>query len=293
MIKKDLALSEGDLFVWSEPAMDYLSLAWWNAEYNLWQYLHKTSREYGVEQDARRMQYDGVLYSAKDGTIFLGSGYQRSRVHNLMQVSGALSQRLYEKGVFRYARIENQLARVTRIDLQFTIKDNERKINLKEVFDSLPEKLTKSIIKSNSITVYVYARTGDRFVRIYEKFSNNDRFVRFEVEYKHRKSEPVYGALYDAETTPCAIANVLMVEIQKLNVKGLLNPIESELSKWVESPKRIRARSTARNDDKTEKWLMETVFPSFVKFLSSSPRSAIVAGAYQQMLDSYYEGRNV
>jgi hypothetical protein len=129
------------------------------------------------------LQYDGW----RTGGIFYGTGEQQGKRHYIFDVSGPTSIDL-----FHIAK-DHSKCYATRIDVQVTI---ERPIDYDphstyELQKTISKRQSSLILSDSGSTIYFGNRTGDTFARLYEKYLDNQQFLRLEFEIKGIKARSI------------------------------------------------------------------------------------------------------
>lgn len=252
--------------VLNEPMIDWLSISTYdeNAARAWWRLLDEMKTE-----DRNIMQYQGKQGGSGDGTLFVGSGMQKRGMHHLIRVSGALADEC--RGLL-FAQLKQGNVRVTRIDIQITIREpkewsqwklfNRRKRAGKTVswFES------KDRDAGTLSTVYVGSRKSDRFSRIYIKpTKGGGRLLRVEVEYKRDRARLSTKLMMDKDGIHPG--DLLLHELENAIGDG---PLLAVFSPHLAGREAASVTVTATSDDdKTLRWLMEDVFPVFKRIAYS------------------------
>lgn len=171
---------------------DYVLLAAWISRF-------------GLGKAARFLQYAGK--QIRDTPMFLGKGEQVTKDgeilrHYLCQHSGSESHKTWPELL---SRSTNSMY-CTRLDLQRTIRDPLRAEDWRPLYDTLPGK--KSIVESDTRTIYIGVRTSDSFARLYQK---DGGFLRLEFETKGAWSRRFFqrgidiNSVYSFLLTRCAL----------------------------------------------------------------------------------------
>ena len=253
-------------------------------------YVYWQSKRHQIEREARKaksrekkiMQYEGETTATDDGNFFTGKGMQNGRIHYLIQVSGQLADgfillasRQVRDGVITCTRVDLQMTVFTnpahdQFALHYRLNSGNLQTGWQESHDSLLGRMA---------TVYVGSRHSQRFVRIYDKKSaNNDRLLRFEVEFKKplsmfimrecAKGYEEMRAVFKAECIRLADSQLYDMYMQYL---------EGEF-------KHISVKRQS-SDERTEHWLLTAVLPSFVRIINSHGSNGEVAHRFQKALD--------
>lgn len=133
---------------------------------------------FGAGKAHRFLQYQGT--QRLDTPLFIGKGEQVSKYgdilrHYLCQHSGSDSHKTFSDALSR----STVSIYCTRLDIQRTIRHEWTQEEWRNIADGLPGK--KSLVQSETSTIYVGTRTSDNFARLYQKPGG---FVRLEFETK-------------------------------------------------------------------------------------------------------------
>ncbi|GAI11563.1 unnamed protein product, partial [marine sediment metagenome] len=170
--------------------LDYLRLASWDTGAYT-KILARLMRAWeGDWEHSGWLQYDGW---AKDG-LFIGHGTQAKKSHTILNISGALAQKMLPT-------LRDLLGwYCTRIDLQITVEACVmRDDRLAYIRDDTSTENTTLIESKENDTLYVGSRTAEKFTRLYEKFLDNDKFLRLEFELKGQQSRAAWEAITAGE----------------------------------------------------------------------------------------------
>lgn len=177
--------------------LDYIRIATWDDKTAL-DIFALLRRQTNGWRPAKWLQYNGWR-NQKDG-CFYGTGEQNARRHYVVDQSGPGANEIYN------LLKEYDKTYCTRIDVQVTILEPGSYnpfITYKEL--RAISKRSNSIIHSSSgATIYIGARTGQTFARLYQKRLPDADFLRLEFEIKGKKANAVYLALKDG-TSPNSI----------------------------------------------------------------------------------------
>lgn len=199
------------------PACDWLTLTSFEEqeERALLECFWNMSRVYRANpESAKQAQYRGVSF---DGA-FIGLTEivkdEQSKRHVMYRSWGCVAQdSLVEL-------CESPIRRCRRIDLQITVPQpfSYRARNLKDELEGAEwfGRKRKSLLYENSglDTVYVGSRASDRVIRVYVKEIDGLRWLRFEVEYREDRANPVYFKC--SEGNQQTIGGILRSEIEQL-----------------------------------------------------------------------------
>lgn len=169
---------------------DYLRLASWNetAYMNVLARI-MTAWPDGWEQ-SRWLQYKGW----RKESFFIGHGMQQKKSHTIINVSGSLAHRLLEtlKTLPEWY--------CTRIDVQITIKaTGDLTEALAMVRDDCKTENTTLIESKENDTLYLGSRSSDTFLRLYEKYIGDKKYLRLEFELKGARARAAWDAITNGE----------------------------------------------------------------------------------------------
>lgn len=163
--------------------LDYLRIGTWDDPTAF--LMMAEIRAIGVNwRKAKWLQYDGWRTKG----MFYGTGEQQGKRHYIFDVSGPASIDL-----FHIAK-DHEECYATRIDVQVTI-EKPIEYNPHKTYQLQKEhsKRQTSIIMSDSgSTIYFGSRTGDTFARLYEKYLDNEEYLRLEFEIKGIKARSIF-----------------------------------------------------------------------------------------------------
>lgn len=279
-------------FIADSPQVDYLSCT--SYEPTGWEYIKGVlDKVFGGERrEDAIMQYSGYRW-VKGGGAFWGSGFQQGREHYFLSVPGQEAAEVYR--LLRAPIAERWLA-PTRIDLQVTVEADKwsqwtlfnrlRKAGKRPRWDSSNTgKLGRELT-----TVYVGSKKAEKMVRIYQKENSGGVvFLRFEAQYRQAKARAVCKGL--EKGGDMAIGDRLQYELQKMGDDKLSILYAHALALAV--PVSDKA-SKERVAGSREKWLLETVLPSFKKHIHDHDSTGEVLMAFikeiSSVVDNYRPG---
>lgn len=231
----------------------------------------------------KALQYDGEQFYTENGSFFLGHGIQKGRDHWMIRISGELSNDYVKKAT---KHCQDGLMRCSRIDLQMTIIEPEtwnqesflkrmlaagRKVGWVESSDRVHGRMA---------TVYVGSRESQRFARIYNKGSHDGhKLLRMEFEFKSPLAQGMLRALSGGLQ---AGTDILKSEMYRLG-DGKLNDSYDHLLDGV--PRHITV-SRETSDERTKKWLLTSVLPSFTRIINNHDDDGRVVRAFQDAIAS-------
>lgn len=235
------------------PEIDWLTLA----TYNFPKYTESVAairRQYpGTWKHAKWLQYEGFKH--QEYPVFYGHALQSNdREHYILRVSGTFASefwRLFE----RYGYADHWYC--TRIDLQRTM-DIPEWWKVRELHDALAgEGFNVSIIQSaTGNTLYLGARTSDRFTRFYEKDLLKP-MLRLEIELKGRYSRLAYQLLLEGATIADIYAENLRALKLPENMERDYLPDDANDVEWTLAERIVTI-------EKKLEWL-QTLIPTFAK----------------------------
>lgn len=141
------------------------------------------------------MQYKG--FRSPEG-IFYGSGEQSGDRHHIFQASGQNAMSFFDTVWQNRTRLDQLYC--TRIDLQQTIK-MPAGLDLRAVYRANTNR-AKTIIESDSKTVYIGRRESDSFTRLYQKLDR--QYLRLEHEFKGKQARMIFDSAM-ADVTPQSV----------------------------------------------------------------------------------------
>jgi hypothetical protein len=231
--------------------LDFLRLATWDTAELAFLTSHLMQAMDTKWEHAKWLQYKGW----KNGTVFIGHGEQKNRLHGVVNVSG------FGSDLFYVNVLEWETFYCTRLDVQVTIRQ-PNEVVLPEVYERIRDFTKASLIQSEqNDTLYVGSRSSDIFTRLYEKVLDT-KYLRLEFEIKGRRARSAWRAL-QAGSNPSEIFNYytskshLPVDILRL----------FELADDGITSHAMREEIKA-DDEKTLKWL-QSIDGAFMKALSN------------------------
>jgi len=259
-----------DNFAVGIPMCDWLTLGTFDDEVMkaFVDYLHEIAFRLDIEPtDSKVMQYEGI----RAESVFYGAAIQDERIHGLLSIGGQDAH----SAVFADFDVNQASPKCTRIDLQITMP-------LESDFDSyrLSKQLQDGRWKRRGSdpmvdvylsgagydTIYVGARSSDRFWRIYVKGSPEEKYLRFEVEYKSQRAEMV---LAKVKADWSAFSGILANEWHNApNVDDLSwNAIGRALDAFGTDTQVVVPRSFVTTD-KTFRWMIKCLLPVLKRMLN-------------------------
>lgn len=281
IVYRNRGLDEGREVRLDGVYLDWLTVTTWENDAWRWWSENMTPIGEGMEswREARRMQFDGYEMpspSINGGTLFIGTSPQNLC---MMVFSGAAADD-FGLPLLREWRGEGRQYNVSRIDIQVTRK-TPRSDSLWRLFNraKLAGK-TASFIDSGKpgdkvATVGMYARKGERYVRVYEKRIDGDSenvLTRFEVEYKQKRATATANAIISSPDDKSAI---LRNEVLRLSDKWL----DSLFGDIADHTVAVKVK-VVKGDDKKKKWLLEQVLPAFAEYVADHDGDGVVAEAF-------------
>lgn len=257
---------------------------------NMFDYWFSQAKKSSGERKQMRMrQYIGESFETPIGSINVLGADQSGKAHNIIHVTGELSDSL--KDIVTGQNKEGNV-NINRTDIQVTViqPDGLSMIDLAKKLESRHKvEFKQSRMRDRNIklsTVYIGSRTSDRFVRIYQKFSDSGILLRFEVEYKQKRSKAVMRQFEaDREVLP----KILSYEIHRIREKSIsrlfLNAIGNP------SPLRVKvAKDTSY--EKTVSWLLMQCLPALEKHLQAHDSDNRVWNEYKRIYERISQYRN-
>ncbi len=170
-----------------KSCIDYLRLASWG-------HVHYTNVMSTLMQNwpddwerGKWLQYAGW----RKESFFIGMGEQAKKRHSIMQASGFLAHTMHPV----FFDFEDWYC--TRIDIQRTVKKPEW-VDLPKLYKHLGKNGTSLISSEENDTLYIGARTSDKFIRLYEKLFE-EMYLRLEFELKGKRALMAWKAIENGE----------------------------------------------------------------------------------------------
>lgn len=271
------------------PQIDWYTLT--SFEPTGWQFWRSIFDGLGADEidgNTGRLMYTGTLWSMKNGTSFLGSGYQDGKEHIILQVSGKLAQDTFMQAAKK--PLAEAWARCTRIDLQIT-QYRPTEWDQWRLFNRL-KKVGRNVNYVSSMTgpnrtelatIYIGSRYSKRMIRIYEKSAENQVYLRLEAELKGAVAHKTAKAL---TIEPDKIHEYLLGEVQ-----AMLEPkSEREFSQYLGGLPLRENGVVVKLEDRTEKWLLRQVLPAFTKYINQHDSNMRVLISYSDAIANAMDG---
>lgn len=280
------------------PLIDYLTITSFDENFSdtarlIFHNLGHSINKRNVKESVKRMQYTGYETTKNAlGTAFYGEGVQKGRFHAMMQISGELCNETDVINPIASGIREGWLS-CRRIDLQVTVERppewaqwalfNRQKRAKRSVG------WVESTSKAGNLlqTVYVGKRTSGKFLRVYEKEFAEEVLLRCEYELKGNYAEAYARALWrpakgqDADT-PGSLIKLLLFSTNDEPLSRVYLPSLEYFPK-ASKPKILVSAS------KTEKWLLDTVLPTFTRVINDHASDSEVLQAYQDAINLFYK----
>lgn len=196
-------------------SLDYLTMTTFDRNsLDLWMAL---SAQYHGELDAesnhRRMQYTGSYWRSDAGSTFIGSAVQGEFVNYMLTGTSEMAPIVFDW--------KTEQARASRIDIQITLPlpDGWKARDFHDALKNTkiaPDKKNPDDVQywpnrrkpkltlyedDGLDTVYIGARSGDRFHRWYVKRDKSGGlWLRFEVQFRGKRSHQVWKYIQDGQT---------------------------------------------------------------------------------------------
>ena len=243
------------------PAIDWLTFTTWDElEFIRWKEWQKNV--IGDEKIGKIRMYDGIWR----GSSFVGEGRQNNRSHGMIRVSGSDSNQAY------FELLRGDYAKCTRLDIQFTTPlpaGYSARVFADDIRGGQQGEYQRSIdLYDNSDgfdSVYVGSKKSDRFARFYVKEVEEQKYLRFEVEYRGVWSQVVSKAIQEDRETMAGCLLDFLKSIEVDDSQGVIKLFEQKIEGFqagLSSPKVIRDKN------KTMLWIMEQVTPAMVRLLN-------------------------
>lgn len=230
-----------------------------------------------------RLQFKGESWESMTGVGYYGYYFsEKTGEHTMVQVSGEMA---HDALLSLLPVIKNGFAKVTRIDIQTTVKQPEsweqiRFFNRLEKNGRKPQWRSSTDKKHNEqmVGIGIGSRQSETYARVYQKITNGGvKLLRFEGEYKGRKAEAI---VHDLEQfTP---VTMLKWHIQKYRDKQL----EQVFANVLNGITPHKAKPRVKEVDKTAEWLLSSALPAFKRVIAQHGGDSGVSAAFlQAMID--------
>ena len=253
--------------------LDYLTLTTFNPDHYRamfdalwdlgWEHAQAQGWQHGAAKEARLMQYKGDKINFHPyGSVFIGEGIQKKKKHGLCRCSGFISNKMFGQ---MEKHLADSLIRTTRIDLQKTIEMPPGYSGM-HLHEQLRErgKNTSIIISHGDLgetsTVYIGARSSDRFARVYVKEIKGQRYLRCEFELKGDRASAIAHRI--ARGTH-SLNGVFEYELRRTGNAQLINNFTTGAD-----AKRIKVISLTGLETK-EKWFRTQVIPAIESYANN------------------------
>jgi len=260
------------------PAIDWLTFTTWDEfEFIRWQEWQKKLT--GDQKTGKIRMYEGIW----KGSSFVGEGRQNNRSHGMIRVSGSDSNQAY------FELLRGDYAKCTRLDIQFTAPlpaGYSARVfadDLRSSQEGHYERTVTLVENSDGFdTVYLGSRKSDRLARFYVKEIEDQKFLRFEVEYKGAWSQVVSKAIQEERATLAGNLLDFLRSIEVDDTQGVIKLFDQKL--WgfeagLSSPKVIRDKN------KTMQWIIDQVTPAMIRLLNDHDVGRELFDHLQNLLD--------
>lgn len=221
----------------------------------------------------RFLQYVGTQRT--EIPLFLGKAeqviqYGDLRRHYLCQHSGSGSHQTFPE-ILRRGTVSIYC---TRLDLQRTIRHEFTPEEYRALYDNLPGK--KSIIQSDTTTIYIGVRTSDNFARLYQKPGG---FLRLEFETKGAWSRRFFTQGIDINSVYAFL----------LTRSALPEPIKALFSLRSDENDRYVKETLTKEKERKLAWL-QSILPAIDKMANDhdigESTCALLEASYQSILQA-------
>jgi hypothetical protein len=228
--------------------------------------------------------YDGLAADGVDGGCFVGTGEQNGRYHCMLQLSGALADRLGPMLIGGH-EVGEGVGNISRIDLQVTIPEQ---LDLDALAAALVGKIRSQVTIYRTLqggqvgdTLYIGSPKSDKRIRIYHKAGG----TRCEVQYRRDYAASVAAMIKDTGcwTVQNILAGLLRGELRDIydaswDAAKIIEPIITVLEAWHDGYSE-RPESNGRAVGDTERWLRRTVMDAMIREcrINENLRTEIIA----------------
>ena len=269
------------------PLIDWLTLTSRDDEF--FSYWENKLGELSTEIKQKKvMQYEGNGYALENGSGFLGTAIQRGFIHYMLRLSGEISDELR---LFAYSQQRQGFVKCTRIDLQVTVPMPKTWSQWQLLVDMKENGRTVGWIESKSKngnfqTVYVGGRSSQRFARVYvKKTYGNANMLRMEMEYKADRANAIFRSLAKGEIAGRYLQHEIQTTFRHKGLSQLFSPCLNGVRPLTE---RIKIETSS---EKTERWLLQDVLPTFTKAINNHESDGRLLDAYLDAINDAIENR--
>lgn len=264
--------------------IDYITLT--SYEKSSWVLFRDIQSKCTETREKKVAQYMGEIGKVRHGSIFVGSGVQGAKVHNMMQVSGNEAHHLFYTDDRLSEGIKAGWLRVTRIDIQSTLEWGRgayewlRGIEnrIKDRGDVCTWEESQHDKWGKLATCYIGSKRSDRFFRVYMKPTMDAMRIRYELQ--------VGGAT--ARSIGKQIANGASHEgFIKWSAKKVKDEGFDPLMEVLDGVGAERVSREIDEDRKTRDWLMRMLV-AFSRYITSDDADPLVADSYYSVLLAHY-----
>jgi hypothetical protein len=261
--------------------LDYMTLtSYEDSFYSFW--LNEVGKsDQPVTESKQFNRYIGKGTAVGTGNLSIGSFKQPLGWHHAMVASGEAADLVRTAALFS---IENHSARATRVDVQATIIQPAewsqlRLFNRVESYGKHVVEMRQSVdrLHGRLATVYIGSRTSERFVRVYQKPSDDGLLLRCELQMSGGQSE-LWGSQWrqrkvrEGDTLRGCLQWVEDVKLTGLYLP-LLEGYNPQLPKY------------SRTDGKTDRWLLEQVLPVLARRLQAHDCSEVMRDMFKKVVN--------
>ena len=279
--------------------IDWVTVTSWEKEFNgYWCRRLKRLGRSRKGRPGRQLQYDGETFNIAHGTGFIGETEINGRQSWMLRLSGGAA---HENIKSVLSQVRQGFANVTRIDIQITVlkPDDWSQWNLLKRLKEA-RKMTgwvESKTRGDAFeTVYIGSRSSDRFSRIYTKKAilkggdegEETMLLRVETEYKGRRAHAIANSL--ARNGEARAKDYLMYELQNsLSDNELQLLIAPHLLDVTPTTIKLHLETSA---DKTERWLLKQVLPTFARHIRSDEASTRALDGFLEAICDVLDGHS-
>lgn len=226
---------------------------------------------------AKIMQYEGLRAPG----AFFGVGQQQSVPHYMVRLSGSVAQSFF-MAASNYPRVLSAF-RCTRVDVQYT-HTAIPSVRLGDVGDLLRNadwrhhkgrrpRIDYYSNDSGLDTLYIGSRSSVRLQRIYIKQVDDDRFLRWEVEYKEDLAANLWSALLEVGLS--VLPGILAGEIAVVPL-SVCPEFMDMVSAVGDNPQRLKLYRDDSEPLKSIVWLWSSVLPCVRRLQSNDGKVRVM-----------------
>lgn len=267
----------------NKPLVDWLTVTSFDLNFLSYWKSRMAERE-GELLHHKIKQYDAVARTIGTGVMRISEGIQGAHEHYMLHLTGAVAEEYLEQVI---AQVNQGFATVTRIDIQVTVPRPQGW----NQFETLIQirKNSKKIVrwiesrdyetKEEMSSIYVGAKTSDRFGRIYVKKSDSGMLLRFEAQFGQERAKAVMRQI---SADRAYKGRILKHEISLTSHREVIDLFTEPLSGLSAYKVRVKKLTSV---EKTNQWLISLVFPVIRRQLNDHDNDGTLWDALCRLLE--------